>query len=104
MAEINSSVGVSILVMAISDVSLCVFICEGGFLSVSGMFGVLGVFVSVVFLLEDSHDDIGPMDQMCQYCQEMKLKKETPHRCCTNGKININPFPVLPSYLWICSG
>lgn len=39
---------------------------------------------------------IGAMDEVCQYCNALKFKEETPGMCCSNGKVKLptlNPPP-----------
>ena len=38
---------------------------------------------------------IGDMIQ-CQHCQAMKFRDESKGMCCSNGKVNPEPFPPLP--------
>ncbi|KAK3788528.1 hypothetical protein RRG08_030229 [Elysia crispata] len=37
----------------------------------------------------------------CQHCQAMKFRDESKGMCCSNGKINPEPFPPLPQQLAI---
>ena len=41
---------------------------------------------------------IGDMIQ-CQHCQAMKFRDESKDMCCSNGKLNPEPFPPLPQQL-----
>ena len=41
---------------------------------------------------------IGDMIQ-CQHCQAMKFRDESKGMCCSNGKVNPEPFPLLPQQL-----
>ena len=41
---------------------------------------------------------IGDMIQ-CQHCQAMKFRDESKDMCCSNGKVNPEPFPPLPQKL-----
>ena len=50
--------------------------------------------------LEDSADAIGPMDQVCSFCQALKFKAEPPKMCCGGGKIHIPCFPR-PAQEWV---
>ena len=43
---------------------------------------------------------IGDMIQ-CQHCQAMKFRDESKGMCCSNGKVNPEPFPPLPQQLAI---
>jgi len=42
---------------------------------------------------------IGKMDNVCEYCQALKFKTETPGMCCASGKVNLPAFRVLPEPL-----
>ena len=46
--------------------------------------------------LRNSNDTIGEMDVPCQYCGALKFAKETASTCCSNGKVNLDPFPLPP--------
>ena len=35
----------------------------------------------------------------CQHCQAMKFRDESKCMCCSNGKVNPEPFPPLPQQL-----
>ena len=35
----------------------------------------------------------------CQHCQAMKFRDESKGMCCSNGKVNPEPFPPLPQQL-----
>ena len=50
----------------------------------------------VVNDLKNTDDNIGDMDNVCQYCNALKFKKETTSTCCGNGKVLLDPFPVPP--------
>ena len=50
-------------------------------------------------LLENSFDSIGRMEVQCQHCGANKFKKETPGSCCSNGKVDLEPFPRPPPEL-----
>ena len=58
-------------------------------------------------LLQDTDDDIGPMDIKCQYCGAFKFKGESPGSCCQGGKVAVEPFPEPPHQLqelWLGDG
>ncbi|XP_063980943.1 uncharacterized protein LOC135164482 [Diachasmimorpha longicaudata] len=42
---------------------------------------------------------IGGMDKVCQYCQALKLRNETPGMCCASGKVVLSPLPTPPEPL-----
>merc|ERR1712082_42943 len=46
--------------------------------------------------LKDSQDNIGEMENACQYCGALKFKKETSSTCCGNGKVILESFPQPP--------
>ena len=50
-------------------------------------------------LLENSKDSIGRMNVLCQHCGAFKFAKETPGSCCSNGKVDLKPFPRPPPEL-----
>ena len=45
---------------------------------------------------------IGDMIQ-CQHCQAMKFRDESKGMCCSNGKVNPEPFPPLPPQINLCA-
>ena len=54
--------------------------------------------------LEDTEDSIGSMTHKCKHCGALKFPKETPSSCCSDGKIQLMPFPKPPPNihkLWI---
>ncbi|XP_055924623.1 uncharacterized protein LOC129956714 [Argiope bruennichi] len=42
---------------------------------------------------------IGAMDKVCQYCQALKFRNETPGMCCASGKVVLSPLPTPPEPL-----
>ncbi|XP_063993113.1 uncharacterized protein LOC135170885 [Diachasmimorpha longicaudata] len=42
---------------------------------------------------------IGGMDKVCQYCQALKFRNETPGMCCASGKVVQSPLPTPPEHL-----
>ena len=60
----------------------------------------------IVKPLHETDDSIGNMDLECQECGAFKFKGETDGSCCSNGKVNLTPFPKPPDALmdlWIGS-
>ena len=49
--------------------------------------------------LQESKDNIGQMDNICQYCGALKFRKETSSTCCSNGKVVLENFPRPPKEL-----
>ena len=49
--------------------------------------------------IEDSQDNIGKMNVVCQYCGALKFRKETSSTCCSNGKVVLEGFPEPPDQL-----
>ncbi len=61
----------------------------------------------VVQRLEDSLDDIGKMNVICQFCGAFKFKRESEGFCCSSGKVKTAPFPKPPGKLldlWTSNG
>lgn len=65
-----------------------------------------GSFVRLAFNYEpdinysaDSKVTIGAMDKICNYCQALKFRNETPGMCCASGKVVLSPLPTPPEPL-----
>ena len=54
-----------------------------------------------VFCLEDTVDTIGTMTEICNFCHAMKFPKEKTRTttCCSDGKVDLQPFPRPPERL-----
>ena len=50
--------------------------------------------------IEDSPDNIGTMNVICQYCGALKFRKETSGTCCNNGKVVLETFPRPPEEIY----
>ena len=49
--------------------------------------------------LQDSEDNIGQMNSVCQYCNALKFKRETASTCCNNGKVILEKLPQPPEQI-----
>ena len=52
-----------------------------------------------VLALQDSEDNIGQMNIVCQYCNALKFKRETASTCCNNGKVILEKLPQPPEQI-----
>ena len=50
--------------------------------------------------LKDTVDAIGQMNLVCGNCHALRFKGETSNICCSNGKVQLDPFKVPPPKLY----